>query len=402
MTLDSTLSVRDASDDERARWDEIIARFPGCRIVHRRAWIQSLEASGLGRPLHLIYERGGDIVGCLPGLLANVGPFRMFGSPMPGWQSVSMGPVFDRSRVTSRELTELLVPMLESRYGVDHIEMISTTLDEEDMGALGFRGEPMVTFRAPLDPEDTQRTFRAMKESARRNVKRGAKLGLSVRLGVDSAFVDDHYAQITAVFARGGNVVPFGRARLAAFVDHMQASGSLIAASVFLPDGVTRISTATFTVDQSELLLWMWAHDVRYRWYRPTEMMTWAIMQAAMERGCTTLDFMGRGDFKAVFGGQPLTEKYRWVRSRRMWITRARDLAGLGFRWQQAVRGRIARARLDDRPVGSPEGGAGKSAEDAPPQPTPTAGKRGVKVPKTAKVPAWSEPAAVVAPRSER
>ena len=400
MTFDAKLAMREASEAERQRWDEIVQRFPAWRIVHKRAWIESLETSGLGRPLYLVLERGGEIVGCLPGLLANVGPFRMFGSPMPGWQSVSMGPVFDPARVTPRELTETLVRTLESRYGVDHIEMISGSLDEEAMGAVGFRGEPMVTFRAAMTPDEVQRTFRGMKESARRNVKRGTKLGLTVRLGVDSAFIDDHYAQITAVFARGGNVVPFRKARLAAFVAHMQESGNLIAASVFLPDGSTRIATATFTVDGPELLLWMWAHDVRYRWYRPTEMMTWAIMQAAMERGCTTLDFMGRGDFKAVFGGHPQTEKCRWVRSRRPWITTARDLAGIGFRWQQAVRGRIARMRLDDAPLASPEPSA--PGTDAGNGDHPPAPPRGVAVPKAARLPSWSEPTAIVQPGADR
>jgi len=304
-----------------------------------------------------VYERGGDIVGCLPGLLAGVGPFTLFGSPMAGWQSVSMGPVFDPARASAREVSTLLVPFLESRYGVDHIEIISATLGEDAMTPLGFRGEQMTTFRAPLTPDDPTRTFRAMKESARRNVKRATQLGLTTRLGVNPAFVDEHYAQIRAVFARGGNVVPFGRERLASFVRHMEESGSLIAAAVYLADG-TCIGTATFTIDGSELLLWMWAHDVRYRWYRPTELMTWTTMQAAMERGCTTLDFMGRGDFKAVFGARPEDEKQRWVRSRHAWITRARDLAGHGYRWQQALRGRVARWRLDDRPLNPPAAAA--------------------------------------------
>lgn len=388
MTAHHPLSLREATRDEQHAWDEIVARFPGCRIVHKRSWIRSLEVSGLGRPLFLVYERGGEIVGCLPGLLTTIGPLRVFGSPMPGWQSVGMGPVFDPERVASREITETLVAMLESRYGVAHIEMISASLDETAMTELGFRGDAMITFRAPLTPGDPQRTFRGMKESARRNVKRGAKLGLIVRFGVDATFIDDHFAQITAVFARGGNIVPFRRSRLAAFVEQMEASGNLIAASVFLPDGTTRIASATFTVDGAELLLWMWAHDVRYRWYRPTEMMTWAIMEAAMQRGCTTLDFMGRGDFKAVFGGQPVAEKQRWVRSRRMWITRARDLMGVGYRWQQAVRGRLARMRLDDVPVPAPVS-AGQA--DAPGADAAAAARPGgVPLPNSAKVPSVS------------
>ena len=365
MNVDMPLSIREATADELARWDEIVSRFPACRVVHRRAWLRSLEASGLGRPLYFVYERGSEIVACLPGLVTNVGPLRLFGSPMAGWQSVSMGPVFDPERATAGELIQLLVPLLEGQYRVDHIEIISCTLGDDAMGEVGFRGEEMVTYRAALTPTEPRRTFRAMKESARRNVKRATQLGLTVRLGIDETFVDEHYSQIKAVFARGGNVVPFGRGRLASFVRNLDESGNLIAASVFLPDGATRIATATFTIDGPELLLWMWAHDVRYRWYRPTELMTWTIMEAAMARGCTTLDFMGRGDFKAVFGAHPEGGKRRWVRSRRVWITWARDLAGFAYRLQQAVRGRIARWRLDDDPAAQPQASVGAAAGEA-------------------------------------
>ena len=42
------------------------------------------------------------------------------------------------------------------------------------------------------------------------------------------------------------------------------------------------------TREGKELLLWSWAHSTRYRWYRATELLTWAVMTRAMERGCET------------------------------------------------------------------------------------------------------------------
>ena len=347
MNSSAPLVVREASDAELVAWDALVGRFPNHRVTHTAAWLESLAASGLGRPLRLVFERGGDPVGCLPGLLTRVGPLRIFGSSMPGWQTVSMGPVFDPARVSTRELMHGLQPFLERRYGVHHVELISTELDADAMRALGYRGEQMITFRAPLHPGDEARTFRAMRDSARRNVRRGERLGLTVRFEDDDEFVSEHYAQIEEVFARGGFVVPFRRQRLAAYVRHMRDAGHLAAASVYLPDGRTRVATATFTIAGGELLLWMWAHRTRHRWYRGTEMMTWAVMRRAMAAGCTSVDFMGRGDFKAVFGAAPDGRKQRWVRSRLPVLTYARDVAQKGFRWQQSVRGRLARLRLE-------------------------------------------------------
>ena len=345
------LVVREASAAEVAMWDSIAERFPGCRVVHTKAWMRSLEDSGKGRPLYLVFEKDGAIVGCLPGLIARVGPFRLFGSPLPGWQSVSMGPLFDPARITTSELLSALVPALEQRWGVHHVELLCTNLDSSDMNAAGFRGEPVYTYRAPLFPGDEARTLKGMKDSARRNIKRAEKLGLVTVFEDDDAFLKEHIEQVIEVFRRGGNSMPMNRNRVEQYFRHMRDSGRLIAASVYLPDPHVRIATAMFTIHGKELLLWTWAHREQYRWYRPTELLTWKIMQRAMAAGCTTLDFMGRGDFKAKFGAELDGTHYRWVRSRYGWLTSLRDFAQRAYRWQQALRGRIARGLRPAPPV---------------------------------------------------
>jgi CelD/BcsL family acetyltransferase involved in cellulose biosynthesis len=222
-----------------------------------------------------------------------------------------------------------------------------------------FRNEELPTYRAALYPGDENRTMRAMKESARRNVKRGIKLGLEVRFEEDESFIDEHYDQLREVFARGGNMVPFGKKRALEFFRHMKSSGNLLAVSVYLPDGGPNIATGMFTVEGKELLLWMWTHRTQYRWYRPTELMTWTVMKKAMEMGCDTFDFMGRGDFKAKFGAELDNTKQRWTWSRYQWLAATRTVASRGYKWQQSVRGRMVRRSLF--------GGSAASEHDGPP-----------------------------------
>src|SRR5213078_1767517 len=124
------------------------------------------------------------------------------------------------------------------------------------------------------------------------------------------------------------------------------------------------IATGIFLVHARELFLWTWAHRSRYRWYRPTELMTWTVMQRAMALGCNTFDLMGGGDFKRKFGAEPELTKYRWVWSRYPWITRARDVAGVAHRWQQSLRGRLLRLALRST-------GAFAAASPTPPAPRP-------------------------------
>jgi CelD/BcsL family acetyltransferase involved in cellulose biosynthesis len=199
--------------------------------------------------------------------------------------------------------------------------------------------------------------MRALKDSARRNVRRAIKLDLEVKFEEDEAFVDEHYDQLREVFARGGASLPFGKKRALDFFRFMKTSGNLVAVSVCLPNNGPNIATGMFTIEGRELLLWMWTHRTEFRWYRPTELMTWSVMKRAMELGCDTLDFMGRGDFKAKFGAELEYTKHRWSWSRYEWLAISRTLAMRAYKSQQAVRGRlIRRALFHDQTIPSPRG----------------------------------------------
>jgi hypothetical protein len=347
ITLERSTGVRirELSQNEVHGWDQLVRQFSNHRVVHTQAWIRSLTASGLGRPVFMIFEKDNQIVGCMPGLLSEIGPIRLFGSPPPASQTASMGPLFHPGLVTTSELMEALVPFLEGELGVDHMEIMSPDLDSASMVGLGFRGEPWPTYRVRLHPEDPARSLRAFKESARRNVNRAIKLGLQVRFESDESFVDEHYEQVTEVYVRGGHAVNFKRQRVLECFRQLRESGNLLAVSVILPDKPTVIATGMFTIEGTELLLWTWAHRSEHRWYRPTELMTWRVMQRAMEAGCHTFDLMGLGEFKTKFGAELDSRKYRWVKSRYRWLMGMRDLAAKGLQWHQSLRGRVVRWR---------------------------------------------------------
>lgn len=360
----SGVTVREASPRELVQWDDLVRRFPNHRVTHLRAWTESLVACGRGVPLALVYERDGDIVGCQPGLLSKVGPWPLYGSPRAGWQTSSMGPAFDPARLDTTAMLGALVPYLEREHGVAHIELMHTALDPDAMRAFGFTGEPVPTYRAPLYPGDEKRTFKSLRENARRNVQRAERLGLEVRFEDDESFVDEHFDQVREVFRRGGHAVPFGKERLRQYFLHLRDSGNLLAVSVYLPGGGVNIASGMFSIEANELLLWSWAHRERYRWYRPTELMTWSVMRRAVAAGCDTFDLMGRGEFKRKFGAEPDESKWRWLRSRPEWLARARHAAERGYRWQQSLRGQTR--RVAGRVAGAARRAATRSRAHAP------------------------------------
>lgn len=334
------IRVREATSEELSSWDAMVRRFPNHRLPHLRAWVDALTASGCGRPLYLVLENGGGIVGCMPGLLVNVGRWRLFGSPLAGWQTVSLGPAFDPQLFDTAAFANAIVPYLEQHHNVDHIELMHPGLDAAAMRAAGFQDQTVFTYRAPLFPRDEAKTFKQLKVSARRNVKRAQRLGLITRFEEDESFVDEHYAQLKEVYRRGGFSVPFGKQRVLEFFRQLKASGNLLAISVYLPGGRVNIATGIFFIEGTELYLWMWAHRQHYRWYRPTELMTWTVMQRAIQLGCETFDMMGGGEFKQKFGAERDVSKIRWMRGRHRWLMAARQVVKTVYGWQQGFRGR--------------------------------------------------------------
>ena len=123
----------------------------------------------------------------------------------------------------------------------------------------------------------------------------------------------------------------------------MKESGNLLAVSIRKPDDGTCIATGVFLVEAQELCLWSWTHRSQYARYHPIELLTWTAMQKGMEAGCTTFDMGGGGQAKPKFGAFPDRTVHRWMWSRYEGLFWLRELARRTFRWQQSVRGALAR-----------------------------------------------------------
>ena len=122
-------------------------------------------------------------------------------------------------------------------------------------------------------------------------------------------------------------------------------------------------------IEGQELHLWAWAHRTLYGSYSPMALLTWTVMRKGMEAGCVTLDLAGGGDAKLKYGAVMDRSLHHWMWSRYEWLAQLRDGAEKAYRWQQRLRGRLARgmsvgphasqAKVDERSAqASPEGRA--------------------------------------------
>lgn len=337
------LRVRAASPEELAGWDALCQGLGPSRLFHRRAWIESLAEGAAGAPRYLVCERQGEIVGCLPGLLRQLGPLRLFGSPLEGSQTSSMGPVFDARRVSTRELMGALLAHLEQEEGAHHVELASDHLDLGAMRALGFADELLFTCRIALYPGDEDRALRNIDGRTRNHLRKAQRLGLRCEREEDEGFAAECYDQLVEVFRRGGNAAPFGPERVRRCFRHMKAAGRLLALSVRLPEGEC-VATGLFLLDAPEMHLWLWTHRTAHRGAYATELLMWTAMREGMARGCTTLDMGGGGRAKLQYGARPDETAHRFLRSRHAVLARSRALARQAFHLQQSLRGRLLRA----------------------------------------------------------
>src|SRR5205814_954049 len=87
----------------------------------RTALLRAVAAAQGAGPVFIVFAKGHDLVGCLPGLVSRIGPVRIFGSPLAGWQTGTMGPVFDKDRISTDEMLSLAIPLLERRFNIHHV-----------------------------------------------------------------------------------------------------------------------------------------------------------------------------------------------------------------------------------------------------------------------------------------
>jgi hypothetical protein len=332
--------VRQATPEEVLSWDELIARFPNHRVFHKKTWLESLQAFSGAKPLYLMFEKEGALAAMLPGFLTKVAGLNLFVSPREGWQTGSMG-IASLAEISPAETLAGLIPYLEGRHRVQHIEMICRGQDTRDISSLGFSVEEMETQTVQLLPGPEEVTLKHLPQKTRNQLRKAQKMGLVARIAEQESFVDEFYTQAQLVFTRNRHAIPFARNRVLQLFRFMRSSGNLLPISVHLPQNDACIATGLFLANGREMFLWGWAHRQEYGSLCPMELLTWTAMRAGIASGFTSLDMAGGGKAKEKYGALPDHGTTRWLRSRYGWLTWLRASAKRGYRWQQSMRGRL-------------------------------------------------------------
>ena len=195
--------------------------------------------------------------------------------------------------------------------------------------------------------------FGRMTSACRRAVRKGEKSGVQVEVVSGLSFADEYYEQLQGVFARQSLVPSYGVTRVRELIRRLEKTDNLLLVRAVGPDG-RGIATAIFLACNGMAHFWGGASVREQQILRPNEAVFWFAMRWARERGCSSMDLGGGGEYKTRYGATELrVPKFRC--SRIPVLARLRNAAEVLVDARMSMRGRRDAVLARFRAAGSEE-----------------------------------------------
>ena len=325
-------------------WDQRIAAYPQKRIFHESAWLRFLASDHRGEAMVLrVSTRDGEERVLWPGIVVRKIPIRIFGSPLRGWGTPVMGPLFHDQDA------RFIVPAAEAAFGrarVHHWEFVSESLrPPEGGGNSGYRYETSDTHRIALHSEESV-MWASVEQRCRTAVRKATKNGLTCRIAQDAKFLEPMFRFVEAIFARKKTTVSYDLGRLRRLWDAMHPLGKAVGLEVRL--GEQLAAAGVFIFDDRQAFAWSEASDSAFNPLGPNNLLYWEAMRHFGARGMSYLHLPGAagspiGKFKASFNPEVLSYPF-WIHDRHRllrWGRRAyQEMYSLRAKWRYLLSSR--------------------------------------------------------------
>ena len=293
------------SDD--AAWDAYVAAHPAATPFHTRAWCEAITRA-TGHKHHLIAQR--DATGAIVGLL----PLHHVRSPLFGRALVASGfgvggGLLADNDAVAAVLADAAIDLAKS-LGVPSIELRGGPLPE------GWRVEDDVYagFAHPL-AADEESELLAIPRKQRAEVRKALGGDLKVTVGTDAEHRADHY-RVYATSVRNLGTPVFPKPLFSHVLDAFGADADILNVR-----NDRDVVASVLSLYWRGTVMPYWGGGLaEARTLRANELMYFALMNHARDRGCTRFDFgrskLGTGPFayKKNWGFDPEPLSYaRWL-----------------------------------------------------------------------------------------
>lgn len=320
-------------------WDALLSAFPDRSVFHTRSWLDLLASAFRLEPIPIAVRDQQKNVALWPVLSLRKGPFRILGSPLPGWGTPYLGPLFLDPASSQGACAAVLKEPVVRRASYFECRVIDPS-ERITLADFGFRR--LLRFETYLLAlARTEEELWAGCDSKCRNmVRKGQKKGFEVREELDSGFINDFWKMSVEVFGHWNLTPPYTLNFLELLWLHMRPSGRLCVLSSFLEGN--RAATAILLHDDQTMYYWGGAAFDRYRSLSPNNALLWEAIRLANGMGLRTFDFVSSsgtaGKFKKSFGPEAVTFATHWGRSRTFVEGMMKNLYAKYLMWKRRSR----------------------------------------------------------------
>lgn len=312
-----TLSVREADPGE---WDSLLDRCERATVYHRDGWLHAVETTCAVRVRRLVCESGGRPLCAWPLGLIRKGPLRVGGSPLPGWNTAYLGPVFtpecDDRLGTFRAMVRGAPVSSPSFLAV---RLMDTDLDLTPLGFIKTR--EFETYVLDL-ARDEKALWDAMEGRARTAVRKCEKSGVTFREEIDASYVDDLMRMTRDVFARSGLTPPYSAAFLEALEERLRPAGRILVGSAMVEG--QRAATIVIPHDGRTGVYFAGATAGEHLKLSPSNLAMWQTIRLCQRDGLGAMDMISTrgspGRFKQSFGPEARISCVHWEHTRSAFV----------------------------------------------------------------------------------
>lgn len=261
-----------------ARLDAWVLTHESGLPFHRPKWLKAVEA-GTGQGAHcLIAESGGEIAAILP--------FHLIHSPLFGRALVSSGfavggGILSKSPKATRKLATVICDLSE-RWSCPTVELRGGSLPG---GVWIEKRDAHANFLKPLQADDEAELL-AIPRKQRAEVRKGLDNGLTIETGRGQRDLEWHYG-IYAESVRNLGTPVFPKSLIASVLEAFGEEADIL---TVLHDG--RPVASVLSLYHNGTVMPYWGGGVwDARRLRANDVMYYALMNHARQRGCTHFDF---------------------------------------------------------------------------------------------------------------
>lgn len=316
-----------AREIDPGEWDQLLEQFPHHSVFHTRPWLSTIQAVHKARTRLIAAEDDqGRCIAIWPVFETRKGPLRILGSPLPGWSTAYMGPLFADEQHVPGALEALMSHPVFTRCSYFATKVFNDRYPV-DLGPFGFKNVlNFETYCLDLKPSDDA-LWDNLKSECRTQIRKARKLGIEVRQETDDAFIEPFWTMSVETFSVCSMQPTFTKPFLREMWQRLSKADSVRVYSAW-HEG-ERIAALVLPFDQHTMYYFVGGSYTRCRRLPAHNLLHWEAITAAKRMGLSRYDFVstlgGAGRFKKTFGPECVHIATHWERSSSRLIQAIKD-----------------------------------------------------------------------------